>query len=185
MDDNSPLDYAAFIQELDELGRILADPDVRPVFYAELDEESTPMVDNNPDDFAEMIQDIDQLDRVLTQSHIRPMVDAQLDRVSTPMDDSCPLDYASVMQELDELDKITAAIQNGSRTDNRDNTMAESNIRHMVDGHLDRVSTPTDDNTPLDYAAMMQDIDQLDEILSGIQYTNHTDTRDNVYAADC
>jgi len=120
MDDNSPLD-----------------PDVRPMFYAELDEQSTPMVDNNPVDFAEMIQDIDQLDRVLAQSDIRPMVDAQLHRVSTPMDDSCPLDYASVMQELDELDKVMAAIQNDNRTDNSDHTMADSDIRHMVDGHLD------------------------------------------------
>ena len=87
-------------------------PDVRPVFYAELDEQSTPRVDNNPVDFAQMIRDIDHLDRVLAQSDIRPMFDAQLDRVSTPMDDSCPLDYVSVMQELDELDKIMAAIQN-------------------------------------------------------------------------
>ena len=185
MDDNSPLDYAAFIQELDELDRILADPDVQPVFYAELDEESTPMVDNNPVDFAEMIRDIDQLDRVLAQSDIRPMFDAQLDRVSMPMDDSCPLDYASVMQELDELDKIMGAIQNDNHTDNRDNTMADCDMRHTVDGHLDRVSKPTDDNTPLDFAAMMQDIDQLDEILAGIEYTNHIDTRDNAHCRVC
>jgi len=39
-----------------------------------------------------------------------------------------------------------------------------------------------DDNSPLDYAAMMQDIDELDQILAGIKYTNHTNDRDT---ADC
>jgi len=62
MDDNSSHNYAAFIQELEELDRIRADSDVRPVFYAELDQQSTTMDDNNPVDFAAMVQDIDQLD---------------------------------------------------------------------------------------------------------------------------
>jgi len=143
MDDNSPLDYAAFIQELDELDRILADPDVRLVFYAELDEESTPMVDNNP------------------------------------------VDFAAMMQDIDELDQILAGIEYADHTDNHDNVMDHSDVRHTADTHLDGVSKPTDDNSPVDVAAMMQDIDDLDQILAGIEYANNIDTRDNVHCRVC
>jgi len=48
--------------------------------------------------------------------------------------------------------------------------MTDSDVRQMVDAQLDQVSTTTDDNCPLDYEAMMQDIDNLDQILVGIQY---------------
>jgi len=181
MDDNSPLDYAAFIQELDELDRILADPDVRPVFYAELDEQSTPMVDNNPVDFAEMIRDIDQLDRVLAQSDVRQAVDAQLDRA----DDNSPVDFRAMMQDIDELDQILGGIEYANHTDNHDNVMDDSDVRHMTDIQLDQVSTSMDDNSPPDFAAMIQDIDQLDEILAGIEYANNIDTRDNVHCRVC
>ena len=152
VDDNNPLDYAAFIQELDELDRILANPDVRPVFYAELDEESTPTVDNNPVDFAEMIQDIDQLDRVLAQSDVRQVVDAQLDRV----DDNSPVSFTAMIQDIDHLDEILVGIEYANHTDNHDNVMGDSDVRHTADTHLDGVSKPTDDNSPPDFAAMMQ-----------------------------
>ena len=46
----------------------------------------------------------------------------------------------------------------------------------MVDAQLDRVSTPTDDRSPLDYTAMMQDIDQLDGILARVEYAKHIHT---------
>ena len=181
MDDNSPLDYAAFIQELDELDRILADPDVRPVFYAELDEQSTPMDDNNPVDFAQMIRDIDHLDRVLAQSDVRQAVDAQLDRA----DDNSPVDFAAMMQDIDELDQILGGIEYANHTDNHDNVMDHSDVRHTADTHLDGVSKPTDDNSPPDFAAMMQDIDDLDQILAGIEYANNIDTRDNIHCRVC
>jgi len=45
----------------------------------------------------------------------------------------------------------------------------------MADAELDQVSTTTDDNCPLDYEAMMQDIDNLDQILVGIQYADPVD----------
>jgi len=54
----------------------------------------------------------------------------------------------------------------------------------MADVQLDPVSTTMDDNSPLDYAAIMRDIDKLDQILAGIEHANHTDTRDNVHATD-
>jgi len=69
-----------------------------------------------------------------------------------------------------------------NRTDNRDNTMADSGIRHMVDAQLDQVSMPVDDNIHVDFTAMIQDIDQLDQILASMQYANHTDNRDNTMA---
>jgi len=61
MDDYSPLDYAAFIQELDELDRILAQSDVRQVVDAQPDL----VDDSSPVDVAAMIQDIDELDQIL------------------------------------------------------------------------------------------------------------------------
>jgi len=45
----------------------------------------------------------------------------------------------------------------------------------VVDAQPDRV----DDNSPIDFAAMIQDIDRLDEILAGIEYADYTHTHDN------
>jgi len=49
----------------------------------------------------------------------------------------------------------------------------------MVDAQLERVQAPMDDNSHVDFEAMIQDIDQLDEILAGIEYANHTHRQDN------
>jgi len=73
----------------------------------------------------------------------------------------------SESQELQELMSFMPSLQD---------LMADSDVRQMVDARFDRESTPTDDNNPLDCTAMMQDIDQLDEILAGIEYTDHTHT---------
>jgi len=139
---------------------------------------------NSPLDYAALIQEIDELDRILAPSGVRQVVDAHLDRVSAPTDDNNPLAYTAVMQDIDQLDEILPGVEYADHTDTHDNNIADSDVRHMGDVQLDRVSTTTDDNSPLDYAAMMQDI-ELDEILGGIEYANDTHTCDNVYAANC
>ena len=98
------------------------------------------------------------------------------------MNDNSPPDYTAMMHYVDQLDKILAGIEYADHTHTHDNNTIDSDVRHMADVHLDRVPTTMDDNSPLDYAAMMQDIDELDQILAGIKYTNHTNDRD---AADC
>ena len=115
-------------------------------------------------------------------SYVGHTADAHLDRVSTPVDDNSPPDYTAMMQDIDQLDEIMAGIEYSDHTHTHDNNTVDSDVRHMADVHLDRVPTTMDDNRPLDYAAMMQDIDDLDQILAGMQYTNHTNDRD---AADC
>jgi len=76
-------------------------------------------------------------------------------------------------QELRELMSFMPSLQD---------LMSDSDVRRIVNARLDQVSTPMNDNSPVDFAAMIQDIDQLDEILTGMQYANHTDNHDNTTA---
>jgi len=71
------------------------------------------------------------------------------------MNDNSPPDCAAMMQDIDQLDQILGGTEYANHTDNHDNVMDDSGVRHTADVHLERVSTPTGDNIPLDYAAMM------------------------------
>jgi len=61
------------------------------------------------------------------------------------------------MQELEQLDRI----------------LADSDVRPMVDAQLHRVSTPMDDRCPLDYASVMEELDELDEIMAAIHQQSY------------
>jgi len=65
------------------------------------------------------------------------------------MDDNSSLNYAALIQEQEVLDRI----------------LADSDVQPMVDDQLHRVSTPMNDSCPLDYASVMEELDDLESWL--------------------